>query len=76
MSLFEITESAGTDRMMVRRLLEALIACNIVMEDAAGFRIGAGVVLLTNGFFQNPLVRELAPPHLWEIQSKVIVDRP
>lgn len=76
MSALDIAEAAKLDRTVVHRLLKTLLNWNMVLEETTGFRLGAGTVLLANRYFENLLVRRLAIPHLLEVQSKVIADRP
>ena len=75
MSALSIAEAAALDRTVVHRLLRTLLSSNLVLEEATGFRLGPGTVLLANRYFENLLVRRLAIPYLLEVQTKVIGDR-
>lgn len=76
MSVQELARTADLDRTVVRRLLRSLQQESMVFEERGLYRVGPAAILLANRYIDDLLVRRLALPHMVELQSNDIADRP
>jgi IclR family acetate operon transcriptional repressor len=76
LSAREAADCTGLDRTVVHRLLRTLVAHGMAVEADGRFELGPEAVRLGNAYLDRLLVRRVAVPHLVELQTRVLAERP